>query len=120
VGDGDFLRRLVGKQETYQFLVFSYLKFVPSVPSDYARKDFVLYGEVGTDQVRVNRKRYPELFQVQASRGGVMRGWSFAIVVTPGKLPSGELYIAGRIRPRRSPISASFKKGPRHMAAGTV
>lgn len=99
VADGDFLRRLVGKQETYHFFVFSYLKFVPSVPSDYARKDFVLYGEVGTDQVPVNQKRYPDLFHRQASRGGVMRGWSFAMVVTPGKLPSGELYIAGTYTP---------------------
>lgn len=65
-------------------------------PIAYAHKNYILYGEVGTERIAIPRAKFGDLFRAQSIRGGEIRGSSLVIVATAGKLPSGELYVAGK------------------------
>jgi hypothetical protein len=99
IADGDSLRGLVSRREQHHFFTFHYLKFAPSAPLQHSRKSYLLHGEVGTEPIAVSKRRFGELLWSRSADGVNVRGVSIAIVVTPGKLPSGALHIAARYTP---------------------
>jgi hypothetical protein len=99
IADGDFLRNFVGRQEQFSFLLFNYLKLLPSIRIDYARKDYILYGAIETKCIAISPNKFPEMVSTQLLHEGAVWGESFAIIATPGKLPSGKPYVADKYLP---------------------
>ena len=95
IGDADVLRGLVNKNGGHRFFGLNYLKIAAG-----GRSSFV-HGQISGEIVRPHRKRVPEIFQENLlHRDSKIRfGKSLALVVWPGKYPSGKLIISDTYLP---------------------
>ena len=89
VADAGYLQGLVDRRGGHRFMKIEYLKFlgIDGVP--------VVYGQLASETVPVNRKTIARMFG-EAEIGGdpqLQRGKSLALVVWPGKHPSGKPII---------------------------
>ncbi|BAY84372.1 hypothetical protein NIES267_38680 [Calothrix parasitica NIES-267] len=91
VADSDYLHGLVCKNENYFLLVFGYLK----VKKPNSSKDFI-YGQVDTNLLKTKdlNTLFYEMMGEKSSHGR-----SLAIIISPDKLPNGELQIADKYLP---------------------
>ena len=89
IGDADALCRLVDKNGGHRFLGLNYLKIAPNGSSGFVR------GQISAETVRPNPKRVPAIFQenLLQRESNVRLGKSLALVVWPGKHPSGKPII---------------------------
>ena len=89
VADVGFLRGLVDRRGGHRFMKIEYLKFLGTKGTP------VVYGQVSKAPVPVNRKVLGEIFQEAEIGNGLQlhRGKSLALVVWPGKYPSGKPFI---------------------------
>ena len=89
VADADSLRHLVNRNGGYRFLGFRYLRAVV-----HGRATLV-HGQVSPDTARINPKTVPDVFQEKLLRRNprLYAGKSVALVVWPGKYPSGKPVI---------------------------
>ncbi|NJO49093.1 MAG: hypothetical protein HC840_06030 [Leptolyngbyaceae cyanobacterium RM2_2_4] len=94
IADTQHLRGLVSRREEYFFFPFEYTK----ITSTDSRKEFWIHGEIGTEQTKLNRE-INDLFSYWKPGKYILFGKSLALVVTPGKLPSGKLIVADQYRP---------------------
>jgi len=109
IADGNYLRSLVSRKESHYFLRFSYLKFVRCGAPKDARKEYFIHGQVDTERVRFDPQSFGEIFQEWSYHKTSLMGRSLAIVVTPGKLPSGVLHIADCYHPENVTNLASLQ-----------
>jgi hypothetical protein len=95
VSDADELRRHARRAAGYKFFDFEYLRFTSP------NGKFFVHGEVKATTPKLNPKTLPSLFLERAwrSSGGIAHGRSVALLVWPGKQPSGELVITDRYMP---------------------
>lgn len=86
VADADGLRRLVNRRGGYGFLEFTYLKHATNDRSGF------VHGQISASTIRLTPKSVPNLFgEMSVHRDSSLRhGKSLALVVWPGKHPSGE------------------------------
>lgn len=101
IADASALRAFVTRHEEHAFLEFDYLRFKPSRSPNDLRKDFFYHGCIGSTRIALSPKTLEERghFQERRWRDRVAVGRSVAIIVTPGRLSSGALHIAGTYRP---------------------
>ena len=95
VADTAALRGLVSRDAGSAMFGFDYLSFTDS---DGVRS---VYGEMGQSRLALSKTTIGALIAERASRkpAEVRIGHSLAIVVWPGRHPSGDLIIAGRYQP---------------------
>lgn len=96
IADSDYLRSLVNSKKGYVFLEFGYLKINKlKSPNSFSKKHFI-YGQVGTHPLKLTELDvlFYEMMGTKSSHGR-----SLAVLVTPDKLPNGELQIADRYSP---------------------
>ena len=89
VADADFLQGLVDRRGGHCFLEMDYLKW-PGIEDSS-----VVHGQIASGMVPFNRKTVGRIFG-EAEIGGETRLWrgkSLALVVWPGKHPSGKLIV---------------------------
>jgi proteasome lid subunit RPN8/RPN11 len=96
VADSDYLRGLVNSQKNYLLLVFGYLKINKPKLSNSLSKEYLIYGQVGTHPLKLKELNvlFYEMIRAKSSHGR-----SLAVIVTPDRLPNGELLIADRYLP---------------------
>lgn len=89
VADAEGLRRLVDRSGGHRFFELDYLRMEANGSS-------VIHGHISSVTPKVNRDAMRNLFGevVGATDSQVRRGRSLALVVWPGKLPSGKLIIS--------------------------
>ena len=89
VADADGLRRLVNRRGEYRFLELIYLKRAASDTSGF------VHGQILASTIQLDPKSVPKLFEeIPVHRDSPLRyGKSLALVVWPGKHPSGELIV---------------------------
>jgi len=95
VADASALRSLVARDAGSATFGFDYLSLADS---DGERS---VYGEMGGSRLTLNERTIGVLIAERASRKvpEVRAGHSLAVVAWPGRLPSGELVVAGRYQP---------------------
>lgn len=97
--DSDRIRSLVSpKREKHFCFPFVYVKFKRAALVDDLVQPRLIYGQVGKAPVLVDRVNIDQLFY-ETSLIQPEIGYSLAIVVTPGKLPSGTPHIAEQYQP---------------------
>lgn len=94
VADATVLRARISRDAGFAICRFDFL-----VSTDSDRESFV-YGQLGKDKITVNPDTFGSLltnsrWSTEKLRGGK----SVAIIAWPGKLPSGELVVAGTYQP---------------------
>jgi proteasome lid subunit RPN8/RPN11 len=94
IADTQYLRELVSRQEEHFFLLFEYTK----ITSTNTKKEFWVHGEIRTIRVKLSSE-IGDLFSYWQPGKHVLFGKSLALVVTPGKLPSGQRIIADQYQP---------------------
>jgi len=89
VANADFLRDLVDRRGGRRFLEMEYLRWTGVDGSP------IVHGQVASATVPVNHRSVGNLFGEEAVAGEppLWRGRSLALVVWPGKQPSGELIV---------------------------
>jgi Prokaryotic E2 family A/ThiF family len=96
VADSDYLHGLVDSKNGYVMLAFGYLKINKLKSPNSFSKQHLIYGQIGTHQLRAKDLDvlFHEMMGTKSSYGG-----SLAVIVTPDKLPNGELQIADKYSP---------------------
>nr|WP_277882256.1 Mov34/MPN/PAD-1 family protein [Oculatella sp. FACHB-28] len=94
IADAQHLKGLISRREEYFFFPFEYTK----ITSSDSQKEFWIHGEIGTKQTKLNSE-INELFSYWKPGKHLLFGKSLALVITPGKLPSGKLIVADQYRP---------------------
>ena len=86
VADAGYIQRLANRNGGYCFLMFAYLRIRVADGSDY------IHSQISNESVRFNRKTVAEFFSEMEMNGDARlhRGKSLALIVWPGKRPSGE------------------------------
>lgn len=89
VADAGALQGLVDRRGGHRFLELEYLRVVAADGTEF------VHGQVSSKRVTVNRKAVAQLFAEEeiAREAGLRRGRSLALIVWPGKQPSGELIV---------------------------
>ena len=89
IGDADALRCVVNRSGGHRFFGLNYLKFAAG-----GRSDFV-HGQISREIVTPHRKRVSEIFHEDLLHrdSNIRFGKSLALVVWPGKYPSGKPII---------------------------
>lgn len=95
VADSSFLRSLVSRKENHNFLRFRYRKRTCSTKTDR----YPTYGKIDNTSVRLDPWGGEPIFQEWGCLQDCSDGKSVALVVTPGKTPSGGLHTATSYRP---------------------
>lgn len=95
VADAGFLRSHVGRDAGYQFFDFEYVRLTTAARS-------VIHGEISETpaKLRTNQARatiLPE--RTVGDSGRVSVGRSIALIVWPGRLPSGKPFVVGSYKP---------------------
>lgn len=92
VADAGYIQGLANRNGGYRFLTFAYLR---AHGSDY------VYGQVASGAVKLNHKNVAEFFgEMEMNSDGLLcRGKSLALVVWPGRHPSGEQIICDTYLP---------------------
>lgn len=87
VADAGYIQGLANRDGGHRFLAFSYLRIRASDGSD------CIHGQISSEAVGVNHKIITGFFGETGMNGdsGIRHGNSLALVVWPGKRPSGEL-----------------------------
>ena len=93
VADADKLRELVNRKGGYKFFEFEYLKVIAN---DY--KGF-LHGRISSSGLKVNHNEVPKIFREKPLDWQFYCEKSLALIVWPGKLPSGKLIVADSYLP---------------------
>ena len=106
VADADFLRGLVDRHGGRRFLEMEYLRWIGIDGSPIA------HGQVSSATVPVNRRSVGNLFAQGKVAGEppLWRGKSLALVVWPGKRPSGDLIVNDTYLPETVDSVASLKE----------
>ena len=89
IADADGLRRLINRNGGHKFFGFDYLKIEINGRSN------IVHGQISTEPAKLNSKIIPNIFrEIPLDRNPQVRfGKSLALVVWPGKYPSGESII---------------------------
>ncbi|WP_138504586.1 Mov34/MPN/PAD-1 family protein [Nostoc sp. PA-18-2419] len=96
IADSDYLRSLINSEKGYVVLEFGYLKINKLKSPNSLSKKYFIYGQVGTRPLKL--KELDVLFyKMMGTKSS--HGRSLAVIVTPDKLPKGELQIADRYSP---------------------
>ncbi|GAA6617553.1 ThiF family adenylyltransferase [Scytonema sp. NUACC26] len=96
IADSDYLRSLVNSNNGYVFLEFGYLKLNKPKPPNSLSKQYFIYGQIGTHPLKL-RELDVLFYEMMGTKSS--HGRSLAVIVTPDRLPNGELQIAGRYFP---------------------
>ena len=95
VADAGYIQGLANRNGGHRFLAFAYLRIRVVDGSDY------VHGQVSNKDVRFNRKTVAEFFdEVEMNGDGrLYRGKSLALVVWPGRHPSGKQIVCDTYLP---------------------
>lgn len=95
VADGTALRALVNRNGGHRFQKYEYLRVEDAGGTRW------LHGQIHNEQVPLNPKRVPDIVSENAagSDGKLWLGKSMALVVWPGKKPSGDLVTCDTYTP---------------------
>lgn len=93
------LRALVDKHERFSFLPVDYLKLIPKEKDHSPPKGYFFCGAVRAERMPINTDRLQELSRRHGLGDGLERGETFAVFVSPGRLPSGQLFTCDRYQP---------------------
>jgi len=95
VADGAALRALVNRNGGHRFQKYKYLRIEDAGGMHW------LHGQIHNEQVLLNSKRVPDIINESAagSDGKLWLGKSMALVVWPGKKPSGDLVTCDTYTP---------------------
>ena len=88
VADADELRGLVNRNGGHKFLQFEYLNAIGDGNPGFVR------GQISPSPVKVNRSELPEIFKLKKLDVHLKCSRSLALIVWPGKSPSGKLIVA--------------------------
>lgn len=99
VADIPALRTLVSKREDFSFLPVDYLKLFPEAKDRNPPKGYFFRGVVRATPISINSERLQEFSKRVGRRDSLERGESFAIYVSPGRLPSGQPFVCDRYQP---------------------
>ena len=115
VADVGFLQGLVDRRGGYRFMKMEYVKFpgIKGMP--------LVYGQVSRESVPVNRKALGEILQETAIATGSQldRGKSLALVVWPGKYPSGRPFVNDTYLPETVQDIHGLKERAAQYGCGT-
>jgi Prokaryotic E2 family A/ThiF family len=108
VADIPALRTLVGKREDFSFLPVDYLRLFPEAKDRSPSKGYFFRGMVRATPMPINSERLQE-FSKRVGRGDSLeRGESFAVYVSPGRLPSGQPFVCDRYQPETDSNAADL------------
>jgi hypothetical protein len=94
VADAASLRSCVGRDGGYRFFAFQYLRFTTKAGRSY------IHGEVTSTTLTLNPKTPPDIFEERpVGDNGLSFGRSLALLVWPGRAPSGRLIVADKYAP---------------------
>jgi len=97
IADSDYLFNLVSRGDSFVFLPFTYLKIKKTVSLKSSSKQYFIFGRIGTTPVKF--KDFVDIFYEEKISSHLLSGSSLTLVITPDKLPSGELQIASQYFP---------------------
>lgn len=105
VADDDALRKHVDRRGGYRFLHYNYLRVSNADGTDS------LHGEIIDKPTPLNRGAAKDLFKERpfGSDGRLSLGVGLALVVWPGKMPSGEPIVCAKYAPENVTDLASLK-----------
>lgn len=94
VADATFLRSQVDRDGGHRFFNLEYLRF--TTPSGHS----CVHGEIAQTRPTLNPKTAPSLFEERAAgENGMLLGRSLALLVWPGREPSGKPVVAEKYAP---------------------
>lgn len=111
--DATRLRAMVDGTERFQFLPFAYTRW------NLGSTEMV-DGWLGVDTTPVSAKLAPQLFSRRVIDKHFSLGRSVALVVTPGKLPSGEMKAVGTYLPETVSTVAELRQRAEEFGCGNA
>ncbi len=93
VADADKLRGLVNRKGGHRFFEFEYLRVITN-----GYKDFV-QGRISSSALKVNHNEVPKIFREEPLNQQLCCNKSLALLVWPGKHPSGKLIVSDSYLP---------------------
>ena len=122
VADGDQLRGFVSRQDGHVFLMFDYAVVKEEGSSAGGGREERFLGRIGSERLPVSEKILSEggYFGQAPLRNGTVIGRSLAVLVTPGKLPSGALFVADVYKPETVTTLAELKDRATEYGCGSA
>jgi hypothetical protein len=113
IADASFFRRLVSQKEKHHFYPFLYLKSYLQQKNNRRETNYLVHGQIKKTRLNISQigsnVLVKSLYESTCS-SGISIGKSIAIIITPGKAPSGQLFIADQYSPENVTNLSELKR----------